>query len=362
MGTKPDTSPSTHTHHQAPGLLCVNSYNNLSCSSPRLPATQRTLALVVLISFSACTVVGNSLIVLSILYFRQLQTRTNAFTLSLALADMLVGLLVMPYSMMRAVYSCWFYGSFFCKVHTWFDFTFTSSSVIHLSCISIDRYIAISDPLRYPKRLGPPKVALMLVVCWSTTLAYGLPFFSGWTVLGIEEVIARGSCRDACPVVGNMAFAFTNAFFAYLIPLCIMVTSYAKIFRIAREQAHKIRANSAHVPGVESSSSSARQQWAAMKREHNATKTLGIIMGVFLLFWLPYCSVAVIDPIIGYQTSATSWDVANWIAYVNSAINPVLFASFNRSFRGAFRLIFTCRVSSSTYRNADLFNLNDSAN
>ena len=88
-----------------------------------------------------------------------------------------------------------------------------------------------------------------------------------------------------------------------------------------------------------------------MKREHKAAKTLGVIMGAFLVCWLPFftwyltaslCSDACPDLLPDW-----SINVLFWIGYVNSALNPVIYPCFNRDFREAFRRLLTCNRSCS---------------
>ncbi|KAG1938446.1 trace amine associated receptor 12f [Pimephales promelas] len=85
------------------------------------------------------TVFGNLLIIISISHFKHLQSPTHMIVQSLAACDCLLGSLVMPYSMVRSVEGCWYLGDFVCKVHSSLDMTFSISSILHLSLVSIDR-------------------------------------------------------------------------------------------------------------------------------------------------------------------------------------------------------------------------------
>ena len=81
-----------------------------------------------------------------------------------------------------------------------------------------------------------------------------------------------------------------------------------------------------------------------MKREHKAAKTLGIIMGAFLFCWLPFflwyfitsmCGEACPNPEILVK-------ILFWVGYFNSALNPIIYAFFNREFRYAFKKLLRC--------------------
>ncbi|XP_072537285.1 5-hydroxytryptamine (serotonin) receptor 1A a [Salminus brasiliensis] len=85
----------------------------------------------------------------------------------------------------------------------------------------------------------------------------------------------------------------------------------------------------------------------ALARERRTVKTLGIIMGTFILCWLPFFIVALVLPFCGSSCPMPAWlgAVINWLGYANSLLNPVIYAYFNRDFQNAFRRMLRCRFS-----------------
>ena len=131
--------------------LCYENLNRSCVRSPYSPGPR--LILYAVFGFGAVLAVcGNLLVMTSILHFRQLHSPANFLVASLACADFLVGVMVMPFSMVRSVEGCWYFGDSYCKLHTCFDVSFCYCSLFHLCFISVDRYIAVSDPLIYPTR------------------------------------------------------------------------------------------------------------------------------------------------------------------------------------------------------------------
>ncbi|XP_074554724.1 5-hydroxytryptamine receptor 4 [Halichoeres trimaculatus] len=289
-----------------------------------------------------CTVVGNFLVVLSIAYFKQLQSPTNTFVMSLAVADCLVGLVVMPYSMIRTVEGCWYFGDLFCGLHSSLDVMLCTASIFHLSCIAFDRYYAVCNPLVYSLKMSRSRVALLIVVCWAVPMLISFcPIMLNLHIAGVDILLPE----DVCVFLVNRIYAVMASLVAFYLPMAIMLIAYWKIFKAAKRQAMQISAmESQMAAGVGKDSSKKQRHRNTMRRERKAAKTLGIIMGVFLLFWMPFFTVNIVDPFIDYSTEVVIWDIFLWLGYINSSLNPFLYGFFNRSFRRAFLMFIGCRV------------------
>ncbi|XP_036372524.1 trace amine-associated receptor 1 [Megalops cyprinoides] len=287
-----------------------------------------------------CTVVGNFLVVLAIAYFKQLQSPTNSFVMSLAVADFLVGLIVMPYSMVRTVEGCWYFGPTFCEVHSSLDVMLCTASIFHLSCIAFDRYYAVCNPLVYAFKMSKGRVTLLIIVCWVVPLLISFgPIMLGLHKAGVDVPLPD----DACFFLVNQVYAVMASLVAFYLPMATMLVAYWKIYKAAKRQAMQINAMESQMT-AQGAEAGKKQRQSTMRRERKAAKTLGIIMGVFLLFWLPFFTTNIIDPFIQYRTAAVVWDIFLWLGYVNSSLNPFLYGFFNRSFRRAFLMIMGCRL------------------
>ncbi|KAM6972829.1 5-hydroxytryptamine receptor 4 [Aplochiton taeniatus] len=312
-----------------------------SCATTR-DQVSRVALYTLLTTGILCTVVGNFLVVLSIAYFKQLQSPTNFFVMSLAVADCLVGVVVMPYSMVRTVDGCWCFGSLFCRLHSSLDVMLCTASIFHLSCIAFDRYYAVCNSLVYSLKMSQSRVAFLIVVCWAVPMLISFgPIMLGLNMVGVDVLLPD----DVCIFLVNRVYAIMASVVAFYVPMAIMLVAYWKIYRAAKRQAMQISAmESQMAAGVGKDSSKKQRQRNAMRRERKAAKTLGIIMGVFLVFWLPFFTLNIMDPFIEYSTAGVVWDVFMWLGYVNSSLNPFLYGFFNRSFRRAFLMIMGCRL------------------
>ena len=93
---------------------------------------------------------GNILVILAVKTSSKLSGPTNTFIVSLALADLLLGVLVLPLSAVYEVLDTWIFGRYLCFIWLSVDVWTCTSSILHLVIISMDRYIAVTHPVTYP--------------------------------------------------------------------------------------------------------------------------------------------------------------------------------------------------------------------
>lgn len=145
---------------------------NSSCRKALL-STSIYITLYIFFSLiSALTVFLNVLVIISISHFKQLHTPTNLLILSLAVSDLLVGLIVIPVMTVAAMESCWGFGEYFCVFHFYISFLCTSLSLGNLVLISIDRYIAVCDPLLYHSRITITGIMCCISITWCCCIIY----------------------------------------------------------------------------------------------------------------------------------------------------------------------------------------------
>jgi octopamine receptor beta len=100
---------------------------------------------------------------------------------SLAFADLLVAILAMTFNLSVQVTGRWNFSYFMCDVWNSLDVFFSTASILHLCCISVDRYYAIVKPFKYPINMTKRVVAIMLLNVWvSPAIISFVPIFMGW--------------------------------------------------------------------------------------------------------------------------------------------------------------------------------------
>ncbi|XP_036406092.1 trace amine-associated receptor 1-like [Megalops cyprinoides] len=289
--------------------FCYESVNR-SCPKTIYPTAIRGLLYMFCMAVIVLTVCGNLLVIIAITHFKQLHTPNNYLVLSLAMADLLLGAIIMPASMVRSLETCWYFGDFFY------------------------RYYAVCQPLHYQTKITTAVTVIMILVTWSVSIIVGFGMiFLELNIKGIEDIYYNNIyCVGGCFIFLGVVSGTVASVLSFYIPGFIMLTIYHKIFLIAQKQVRSIACQNVH--------SEAR----ASNMERKATKTLAIVMGVFLSCWTPFFVCNLIDPIINYAIPAVLYDAFVWIGYLNSAFNPIVYAFFYSWYRKAFRMIIVGKI------------------
>ncbi|XP_034144765.1 trace amine-associated receptor 3-like [Esox lucius] len=145
------------------------------------------------------TVFLNLLVIISISHFKHLQTPTNLLILSLAVSDLLVGLIVIPAMTVALMESCWVLGEYFCALLMFITFLCGTSSLGNLILISIDRYVAVCDPLPYHSKITITRIK---------SQARQVFYKGAATLSGIKIVQASKSERKAAKTLGIVVFNY----------------------------------------------------------------------------------------------------------------------------------------------------------
>ncbi|XP_062287461.1 trace amine-associated receptor 13c-like [Scomber scombrus] len=320
--------------------LCFPQLNS-SCKIPKRPYTEAMLIHVLLSSISMVTVALNVLVIISISHFRQLHTPANLFLLSLAVSDLLVGLLLMPIEIIY-IDTCWFLGDIVCTLYYVVDYTITSASVANMVLLSFDRYIAICDPLRYPTKVTKRKAEICVCLCWFGSVFYRILLLNDH----LEQPGRSISCLGECVVVINYIAGAVDLVFTFIIPITVIIILYIRVFVAVVSQARAIRS---HIAAV---TAQGRRAITVKKTEMKAARTLGLVVVVFLICFCPYYSPILAGQDISVDASSAAFEI--WLAHFNSCLNPVIYAFFYPWFRKSIKLIVTLQILKPGSRDAKI--------
>ncbi|XP_056145738.1 trace amine-associated receptor 13c-like [Lampris incognitus] len=313
------------------GELCFPQLLNSSCRKPMRPHSETVLLHILLSSLTLLTVALNLLVIISISHFRKLHTPANLLLLSLAISDLLVGLL-MPIYGVHILGDCWFLGDSLCAFFYFLNFIITSASVGNMVLISIDRYAAICDPLHYPTKVTQRRVQISVCICWFCSF-----FYNGLVLKdSLIQPDKYNSCYGECVLVIDYIAGAVDLILTFIGPITAIIVLYMRVFVVAVSQARAMRSHIVSVPSQNTVTVTAK------KSERKAARTLGVVIIVFLMCFCPYyyLSLAGQDSL----TSSLSMEIVTWLLYCNSCLNPVIYAFLYPWFGKTVKLIASLQI------------------
>ncbi|KAM4576110.1 adenosine A2a receptor a [Odontesthes bonariensis] len=278
------------------------------------------------------SVLGNVLVCWAVCLNSNLQSITNFFVVSLAVADIAVGVLAIPFAIIISTGFCSnFYGCLFIAC---FVLVLTQSSIFSLLAIAMDRYIAIKIPLRYNSLVTGKRARGIIAICWALSIVIGLTPMMGWHKVSesTNSTCPPGLMKCLFEAVVEMEYmVYFNFFACVLIPLLLMLAIYLCIFMAARHQLKLIEVKAVH--GEKSRST--------LQKEVQAAKSLAIIVGLFAVCWLPLHIINCFTLFCPECHRPPLWImyVAIILSHANSVVNPFIYAYRIREFRQTFRKI-----------------------
>ncbi|XP_026232517.1 trace amine-associated receptor 13c-like [Anabas testudineus] len=260
----------------------------------------------------------------------QLHKPTNLLLLSLSVSDLLVGLVFLPGEILRKT-SCWFLGDFMCSLYKYTATVSVSASVGNMVLISVDRHVAICDPLHYPTRVTVGRVKLCVFLCWFCSILYSSMFVKDDLFQRQKNISCSGHC------VFNIEYipGTVDVVVTFIVPVTVIIVLYLRVFVVAVSQARTMRSQIKTVKLQ-------RTVTVTVKRsELKAARTLGVLVLVFLICFCPYYCVS----LAGENLLSTSYGVFVISVFsFNSNLNPVIYALFYPWFRRAVKIIVTLQI------------------
>ncbi|XP_059198389.1 trace amine-associated receptor 3-like [Centropristis striata] len=310
--------------------ICFPEFPNISCWKPPSPWPETLFINITLYSISVLTAVLNLLIIISVSHFRQLHTPTNILLLSLAVSDFLVGLLVMPAEALLRN-SCWFLGDLLCSMYFYGSYIILFASVGDMVLLSVDRYVAICDPLHYTTRITLNRVKVCVCLLWFCSVAYNSYYFN----MFLLQQENTSSCYGDCMTLSHPTAADVDFVFNFFTPITAIIVLYTRVFVVAVSQARAMRS---HITAVTKQISVTK---TAKKSELKAARTLGVLVVVFLMCFTP---VYVVSFVVLQNMSYSSLYFIQYLYYFNSCLNPLIYALFYPWFRKTVKFIVTLQI------------------
>ncbi|KAM8938672.1 alpha-1D adrenergic receptor [Pelodytes ibericus] len=317
---------------------------------------------VILAVFILFAIVGNIMVILSVACNRQLQTVTNYFIINLAIADLLLSTTVLPFSATLEVLGFWAFGRIFCDIWAAVDVLCCTASIMSLCIISIDRYVGVKYSLKYPTIMTEKKAVVILILLWVSSMVISIGPLLGWKEPPPQD-------DSQCSITEEPGYALFSSLFSFYLPLLVILIMYFQVYIVARRTTKSLEAGvkkernksmevvlRIHCRSVmEESTASARSKGHTFRsslsvrllkfsREKKAAKTLAIVVGVFILCWLPFFLVLPLGSFFpSLKPSDSVFKVIFWLGYFNSCVNPMIYPCSSKEFKRAFIRLLKCQ-------------------
>ncbi|XP_056100095.1 trace amine-associated receptor 13c-like [Rhinichthys klamathensis goyatoka] len=319
---------------------------NSSCIKGKRSNHEYNIMYVFFSLLSAWTVFLNLLVIISISHFKKLHTPTNLIILSLAVADLLVGFIVMPVDAIKLIETCWYFGDTLCGLFTITLGLIISVSLSNLVLIAVDRYVAVCHPLQYPQKITTTTTLLSICLSWVFALSINMAFVISSRYFDTSQ--RANLCYGECFFIINLSWRVTDLFISFIFPCTMIITLYLRIFYVVHQQVKVI--NSLMKGGKCVKEGSVRR-----KSESKAALTLGIIVTVYLICWIPYYVLSLTKTTI---ISSATMTFLLWTLYANSGLNPLIYALFYSWFKISVKHILTFRIFQPASSLVDIFTNN----
>nr|XP_018897697.1 PREDICTED: octopamine receptor Oamb-like isoform X1 [Bemisia tabaci]XP_018897698.1 PREDICTED: octopamine receptor Oamb-like isoform X2 [Bemisia tabaci] len=242
---------------------CAALLENVTWNDPR-----QISSLVALGVIDVIVILGNILVIAAVFMSSKLRSVTNLFIVSLAVADLMVGIAVLPFSATWEVFKVWIFGDLWCSIWLAVDVWMCTASILNLCAISLDRYVAVTRPITYPSIMSMKRAKILIACVWVLSFVICFPPLLGWKDKGSQMVhqelylepsndtylpgrpLTPGGatvadprrpqsvktvtkCPWICELTSDTGYVVYSALGSFYIPMLVMLFFYWRIYRAA---------------------------------------------------------------------------------------------------------------------------------
>ncbi|XP_049880656.1 octopamine receptor Oamb isoform X2 [Pectinophora gossypiella] len=221
----------------------MRSLNETACAAlledVRWDEPTSLVSLAILALIDVLVIAGNCLVIAAVLCSSKLRSVTNLFIVSLAVADLLVGVAVLPFSATREVFEIWIFGDVWCAVWLAVDVWMCTASILNLCAISLDRYVAVTRPVSYPSIMSRKRAKALIAGLWVLSFVICFPPLVGWKDKKPDEsevkddVPPNPRCPWTCELTNDAGYVVYSALGSFYIPMFVMLFFYWRIYKAA---------------------------------------------------------------------------------------------------------------------------------
>ena len=283
-------------------------------------------------------ILGNLMVCYAILANRNLRNNpTNLLLLSLAISDLLTVTLAVPFDIESLFLSgLWKHGKTMCITWLTVYLITVPTSIFSLLAISVDRYKTLRDPLgrfRRSQFITKRRSLIVIAVIWLYCIVWALLPIMGWRDRAHEPIY-----KGACHVPYAIAYSILTSVMNFICPLLLACMFYILIYLIARKH-HKVTKRG----GLPSTIKPTKEESKTYSKNLKAAKTTSTFVVAIFVCWQPFCYFSIVSTLVGHKWDPYPFEVylvLLMLGYLNSALNPFLFAFRNKRFKAVYRKLF----------------------
>lgn len=284
-------------------------------------------------------ILGNLLTIVALIRCPRVRNVAAAFIISLCIADFMFCTCVLPFSSSRFIYGTWIHGDFLCQLFPFMRYGNIGVSLLLIAMITVNRYIMIAHHNVYSRIYKKVWIGAMIAFCWVLSFGMQIPTLLGvWGMFGLDGKL--GTCTILKDNNGNSS---KTALFviAFLIPCCVIVSCYARIFWVVHKSESRMREHAAEMrPGATKTKTKEQRELKTKRNEWRITKMVLAIFLSFLICYLPITIVKVADKDVHFP----GLHVLGYIMlYLSACINPIIYVIMNKQYRQAYKTVLLWR-------------------
>ncbi|MCL4148270.1 UNVERIFIED_CONTAM: hypothetical protein GTU68_044035 [Idotea baltica] len=272
---------------------------------------------------------GNCLVCYVVFRNKNMQTVTNYFIANLALSDILLCVLAVPFTPLYFFMGEWIFGRVLCHLLSWSQGVSVYVSTLTLTSIAIDRFFVIIYPFR--PRLRLQVCYFIIISIWIFSLSATIPYAF---YIGQAKYEGRYYCEEFWPSETiRQVFSLFTTVMQFVIPFIVILYCYVKI---------SLRMSERYKPG----SKNLKKEEMERERKRRTNRMLIAMVSIFGISWLPFNLYHLVHD---YYALAAEWkytSIAFFITHVvamsSTCYNPFLYAWLNENFRKEFQLVLPC--------------------
>ena len=327
----------------------ANNSQTRSSSHDTLGRSRSEIGLEVTLSIIIClmSILDNSLVVYVVHKDSTLKGLTNIFIHNLALTDISMASLHMPFWVITLYTGTWIFSETWCEIQAVIQCTLGLASILSMGLIAFNRYIRVVKPALYSRLFPSRRMArFYCALVWIASLLLATPPLYGWGKMAYHPIFAFCTFNWT---IEHISWAIVTIGGVINGTAVSIIYSYYKIYKTLKGSTENLNAHRIQ-DGAPSSGRPAT--------DIRLLKTSFTVVCVFLITWGPMSAVVIFE-IAGSFIPREIYMAAVYLMFTSSLANPIIYGIMTPHFQVAFKraLIFgrygNNQVSQSSARNRD---------